>query len=122
MTFNWTIVIFVIIALVAADKVLTLANINAVKKNFPDADPLSIEKNPLAKEFFKQHGIYWGSLTYGLFSFLTFFIFIFLMNWTLRLCNVTNHLSISLYIIMLWYGLIIINNLYFLLKFSKVIP
>ena len=36
MTFNWTIVILIIICLVAADKILTVANINAVKKNFPD--------------------------------------------------------------------------------------
>ena len=57
MEFNWTIIIILIVCLVAADKLLTVANIKAVEKNFPHVDPLSIEKNPLAKEFFKQQGL-----------------------------------------------------------------
>ena len=121
MTFNWTIVILIIICLVAADKVLTVANINAVKKNFPDKDPLSIERNPLAREFFKQHGLIWGTITYGLFSILCFITAMFLLNWALKLFHISNSLSIALYIIMILYGIIILNNLYFLLKFSKVI-
>lgn len=122
MTFNWTIVILIIIALVAADKMLTVANINAVKKNFPDIDPLSIEKNPLAKEFFKQYGLTYGTILYGLFSLLTFLVAMFLLHWCLKLFNVSNSLSISLYIVMIWYGFVICNNFYFLLKFSKIIP
>jgi len=120
--FNWTIVIFIIIALVAADKLLTVANINAVKKNFPNTDPLSIERNPLAREFFKQHGLMWGTLTYGLLSVICFIIAMFLLHWCLKLFGVTNSLSISLYVIMLFYGYVILNNTYFLLKFSKIIP
>ena len=122
MTFNWTIVIFIIIALVATDKLLTVANINAVTKNFPDVNPLSIEKNPLAREFFKQHGLMWGSLTYGLFSILCFIVAMYLIHWMLKLFHVTNSLSIALYVVMIWYFFVIGNNLYFLLKFSKVIP
>ena len=122
MTFNWTIVIFIIIALVAADKILTVANMNAVKKNFPNIDPLSIEKNPLAKEFFKQHGLGWGTLTYGLFSFVCFFVAMFLIHWCLKLFHVNNSLSIAFYVLILWYAFVICNNFYFLLKYSKVIP
>ena len=122
MTFNWTIVIFIIITLVATDKLLTVANINAVDKNFPNIDKLSIERNPLAREFFKQHGLALGSITYGIFSILTFLAALFLFHWCLKSFGVTNSLSISLYIIMIWYGFVILNNLYFLLKFSKVIP
>ena len=121
MPFNWTIVIFIIIALVAADKCLTVANIKAVEKNFPDVEPLSIEKNPLAKEFFKQHGLLLGSITYGLFSLLTFILAMFLLHWSLKLFNVTNSMSIALYVVMIWYFFIIGNNAYFLLKFSKII-
>lgn len=121
MTFNWTILIFIIIALVAADKILTVANINAVKKNFPKIDPLSIEKNPLAREFFKQQGLLLSSIVYGIFSFLTFIVALFLFHWTLKSFGVTNSLSISLYIVMVWYSFVLMNNLYFLLKFSKVI-
>ncbi len=122
MTFNWTIIIFIIIALIAADKILTVANINAVKKNFPNVDPLSIEKNPLAKEFFKQHGLWWGTLTYGLFSILCFFVAMFLIHWTLKLFHVNNSLSIAFYVLILWYAFVISNNFYFLLKYSKIIP
>ena len=121
MTFNWTIVILIIICLVAADKVLTAANINAFKKNFPDKDPFSIEKNPLAREFFKQHGLIWGTITYGLFSILCFGVAMFLISWMLKLFHVSNSLSIALYVIIIWYGFVIMNNFYFLLKFSRVI-
>ena len=122
MEFNWTIIIILIVCLVAADKLLTVANIKAVEKNFPQVDPLSIEKNPLAKEFFKQQGLLFGSILYGIFSVLTFVLALFLLSWTLKLCNVTNSLSISLYVVMIWYGFVIINNAYFFLKFSKIIP
>ena len=122
MTFNWTIVIFIIIALVAADKLLTVANINAVKKNFPNVDPLSIEKNPLAKAFFQQQGLLMGSRFYGIFSILCFIAFMFLLSWTLKFFGINNALSISLYVIMIWYGFVILNNTYFLLKFSRIIP
>ena len=121
MTFNWTIIIFIIVALVAADKLLTIANINAVSKNFPKVDPLSIEKNPVAREFYKQHGLAWGSITFGIFSILLFIAALFLIHWTLKSFGVTNSLSISLYCIMIYYGFVIMNNTYFLLKFSKVI-
>ena len=122
MEFNWTIVIMIIVILVTADKLLTVANINAVKKNFPDVDPLSIEKNPLAKYFFEQQGLVMGTILYGLFSILTVLLFIFVANLIFKLCGVENTLSISLYLIMIIYGFVIFNNLYFLLKFSRIIP
>ncbi len=122
MTFNWTIIIFIIITLVTADKLLTVANINAVRKNFPDIDALSIEKNPLAREFYKQHGLTWGTITYGIFSILTFLAALFLLHWSLKSFGVTNSLSISLYVLFIWYFFVLGNNLYFLLKFSKIIP
>lgn len=122
MTFNWTIVILIIIALVAADKLLTVANINAVKKNFPNVDPLDIEKNPLAKEFFKQQGLLYGTILYALFSIITFIVAMFLLHWMLKLFHVNNSLSIAFYVIMMWYGLVISNNFYFLLKYSRIIP
>ena len=103
MEFNWTIIIFIIIALVAADKILTIANIRAVEKNFPDVDALSIEKNPLAREFYKQQGLMIGSIIYGIFSILTFILAIFLLNWSLKSFGLTNSMSISLYVMIIWY-------------------
>ena len=122
MTFNWKIVILIILALVIADKILTVANIKAVEKNFPKIEPLSIERNPLAKEFFKQQGLLYGSIFYGIFSILCFLLAMFLIHWTLKLFGVSNSLSIAFYVLMVWYGFVISNNTYFLLKFSKVIP
>jgi len=121
MTFNWTIIILIIIALVAADKLLTVANIKTVEKNFPNVDPFSIEKNPLAKAFFQQQGLVIGTIFYGIFSILTVIVFILLLNWSLKLCGLNNSLSISLYVILMIYGFVIFNNFYFLLKYSKII-
>jgi len=119
---NWTYVILFIIALIAMDKIITVINIKAVEKNYPDVDPLSIEKNPLAKEFFKQQGLLLGTLLYGLFSFFTFIIALLLLRWSLNLFHINNSFSISLYVLSIWYGIVIANNLFFLLKFSKIIP
>lgn len=121
-TFNWKVVIVVLITLVIADKLITVANINAVKKNFPKIDPLQIEKNPLAKWFFIKLGLVWGTLLYGVISLLSILIFMFLVTWTLTAIKTPNALSISLWAVMIWYGIVIGNNLYFLLKFSKVVP
>ena len=120
--FNWKIVIIVLIALVIADKAITVANIQAVKKNFPKIDPLKIEKNPIAKLFFTKFGLLYGTILYGIISIITTLIFILLLNWTLGLFLIPNSLSISLYVTMLWFGFVITNNVYFLLKFSKLIP
>lgn len=119
---NWTIVLIVIICLVAADKILTVVNIKAVEKNFPDKDRYSIEKNPLAKSFFKQFGLGWGTALYGVFSVLTFLISFLLLRWCISLFNVTNAASIALWILFIWYGIVICNNLFFMLKFMRVVP
>lgn len=120
--FNWKIVIVVLILLVTADKLITVANINAVKKNFPKVDSLSIEKNPIAKFFFTKFGLVYGTILYGMISIITTLIFLLLLNWTLILFHVPNSLSISLYVTMLWFFIVIGNNVYFLLKFSRIIP
>jgi len=122
MEINWTIVIAIIILLVSIDKILTVINIKAVEKNYPNVDRLSIEKNPLAKNFFIQYGLVWGTALYWLFSIITFLIALGLLSWCLSLFKVTNHLSISLWTLMIWYGFVIMNNLYFLLKYSQVVP
>lgn len=122
MPFDWKIVLLIIILLVVADKLITVANIHAVSKNFPDKDPLAIEKNPLAKEFFKQYGLLWGTMLYGVFSLITFLIALGLLHLCLKLFGVSNSLSIALYVVMIWYGFVITNNLYFYLKFSQIIP
>jgi len=104
------------------DKAITIANIKSVEKNFPDIDKFSIEKNPVAKFFFVKLGLGWGSLLYGILSIITFLIALILLEWTLKLFHISNSFSIALYAIIIFYGIVIFNNLFFLLKFSKIIP
>ena len=115
-------VLVVIILLVGVDKIITVANIKAVEKNFPEVNKYDIEKNPIAKFFFTKCGLLWGTIIYGILSVLTFILALILLEWTLKLFGVVNAPSISLYVMILLYCLVIGNNLFFLLKFSKVIP
>ena len=120
--FNWKIVIIILVALVIADKALTVANLSAIKKNFPNVDPLNAEKNPIAKFFFQKFGLEGGTFLYSIVSLATALLFMFLLNLTLTAFKVPNSLSICLYVVMIFYGIVIGNNLFFLLKFSKVVP
>lgn len=120
--FNWKIVVMVLIFLVVADKVITLVNLNQIKKNFPEIDPIKAEKNTIARLFFNKLGLVGGTILYLFISIITVFLALLLLNLTLGAFDITNSLSISLYIIMMWYGFVIFNNLYFFLKFSKIIP
>jgi len=122
--FNWTYVLILIVFLVSVDKGLTVLNIKAFEKNFSELgrDRYDIEKNPLAKNFFIKFGLGWGTALYWLFSILTFLVAMLLLKWCLTLFNIPNTLSISLWILVLWYCLVIGNNLFMLLKFSKLIP
>ena len=115
-------VFIVIVILVGIDKGITVANIKAVEKNFPDVDRYSIEKNPLAKNFFIKFGLTWGTIFYAMFSVITFLIALKLLDWSLSLFRVTNSFSIALWIMFILYGVVIANNLFFLLKFSKIVP
>ena len=119
---NFVWVLIIIVLLVGIDKIITVANIKAVEKNFPKVDRYSIERNPLAKHFFVKFGLAWGTILYGLFSVITFLIALRLLEWCISLFNVTNALSIALWIMIVLYCVVIGNNLFFLLKFSKVIP
>ena len=114
-------VLLVIVLLVGVDKIITVANIKAVEKNFPEIEPYSIEKNPIAKFFFEKCGLLFGTIFYFFLSVITFIIALLLLEWTLKLFGVVNATSISLYIMIMLYGLVISNNLYFLLKFSRIV-
>ena len=119
---NWTIIFLLILLLVSADKVLTYYNIKAVEKNFPDVDRLSVERNPLAKKFFQDFGLLWGSILYGILSLMTFFIALALIKWCLSLFYVPNSLSIALWVMVILYCMAIGNNLFFFFKYNQWIP
>jgi len=121
--FNWGIVIIIIILFIIIDKALTVANIKAVQKNYPKVkDPLSIEKNPLAKYFFKTFGLTFGSILFGIVSFFLALLFMIMVWFTLHFFWPTTAMSMAFYVLCMIYAFTIINNLFFLLKFSKIIP
>ena len=115
-------VLVVIVILVTLDKGLTFINIKQVEKNFPEIDKFSIEKNPIAKFFFNKCGLVGGTVLYWILSIITFILALILLEWTLKLFGVINAQSISLWIMIIFYCMVIGNNLFFLLKFSKVVP
>lgn len=119
---NWTLIFVLIVFLVSVDKVITYYNIKAVEKNFPNIDKFSIEKNPLAKKFFQDHGLFWGNLIYWIISILTFLIALSLIKLSFDLLGIPNSLSISLWIMVILYCLALGNNLFFLFKYNKWIP
>jgi len=115
-------VLILIIVLVTLDKGITIANVKAAEKNFPEIDKFSVEKNPIAKWSFNKFSLIGGTILFGLFSIITFILALILIELTLKQFGVTNAFSISLWIVIILYCMTIGNNLFFLLKFSKVVP
>lgn len=108
--------------LVLADKVLTYWNIKSVEKNFPQIDKFSIEKNPLAKWFFQKTGLFWGSVIYFFISLVMFYLAWVLLTTCLNLFRVTNSPTIALYVLVLWYFVVIGNNIFHLFRYTRIIP
>jgi hypothetical protein len=114
---NFTTLLVIFIVIVLLDKGLTAINMIQVNKNFPDAmkgDAYKIERNPAAKYFFEQFGLWKGSFIYAIISIATLFTFFFIFSWVFSD-------RVALYIIFIFYGFVIANNTYFLLKYSAII-
>ena len=120
MTNFYTIIIIAII-LIVVDKGLTVANIKAVEKNNPGIDALSIEKNPVAKFAFQKTGLFWGSILYGIFSLATFFFAMLLFYYPAKAWAPGNGWGVSFYVMCLIYSVILMNNFYFFLRYSKLL-
>jgi hypothetical protein len=116
---NWWTIFIVAIILITLDKGLTVMNIKAVEKHNPGTDALSIEKNPVAKFAFEKTGLFWGSVLYGLFSLATFFFAMLLFYYPAKAWAPENAWGISFYVMTIIYFLIIGNNFYFYLRYSK---
>ena len=99
------------------DKGLTVASLHQINKNFPEADTLKAEKNPLARFFFDKLGLAWGTVAMTIFSIAWMSAFWFLGSWIFG----SDKQSVYLYILFLLYGFVIFNNIYFLLKYSRII-
>jgi hypothetical protein len=118
---NWTTIIIVIILLVTLDKTLTVLNINAVKRNNPEVDPISVERNPIAKWCFQKTGLLWGSVIYGIFSICTFILAVQLFSYPAKLYAPTNSIGVSFYLMCMFYAFVIMNNFYFFLRYNKLL-
>ena len=118
---NWWTICIIAIFLITLDKGLTVANIKAVEKNNPGIDALSIEKNPVAKFAFQKTGLFWGSILYGIFSLATFFFAMLLFYYPAKAWAPGNAWPVSFYVMVMIYGLILFNNFYFWLRYSKLL-
>jgi len=112
---SWSVFFIILIVFVLLDKGITLANLIQVKKNFPKVDFVNIEKNPMMKFFYQKAGLTGGTIL-GIISTLiiTALAYFFASNFLGP--------SIPLYALFIIYGFTVFNNLYFLLKYSGVIP
>ena len=118
---NWTTIFLIAVMLIAADKIITVMNINAVQRNNPQINALQIEKNPIAKFSFEKMGLLWGSVVYGLFSLATFYFALLLLYYPAKIFAPENPWGIALYVLIMGYALVIANNLYFLLRYNKLL-
>lgn len=118
---NWITFIIIAVLLVAADKGLTYLNIKAVERVNPLIDPITIEKNPVARSFFYKFGLIWGSVLFGIISLVSFFAAMSLLYLSVKWIAPLNPWGISLYIMCLLYGFVIMNNVYMLLKHSQLL-
>ena len=121
MAINWITVLTVAILLVTLDKTLTVLNINAVAKNNPGVDPISIERNPIAKWYFEKMGLGWGSVVYGIFSVGTFLLAMYLFSFPAKAWAPDNAWGVSFYILCMGYSLVLMNNFYFFLRYNKLL-
>jgi len=108
------IIIFLIIVIL--DKGLTITNLIQVNKNFNkgNAFDYSIEKNPMAKWFFMQYGLWAGTFLFSFISLALMFVAYFALTYLFGY-------RVALFLIFIIMGLVITNNIYFLLKYSQII-
>lgn len=118
----WMVVFLVAVLLVGLDKTFTYINIKEVQKNYPSVDALKIEKNPLARWSFQKMGLLGGTIFYFIFSIGTFMVAVWALKGLAGLWAPANALGVSFYIVTMAYFLVLGNNFYFFLKFSKIIP
>ena len=119
---TWQTILTIAIILVTADKVLTMINVELVKDKYPNIDPLTIEKNPVTKFFFERFGLFGGTIIFWFISIFTFMVATYCMSAAVgTLYSYNNRYGVSLYLMMMFYGFVIFNNIYFMLRYKGVI-
>ena len=105
--------------LIIADKIITLMNIKTVQRNQPSKDALSIEKNPLAKWLFREYGLAVGSILMTFVSAIQFIIAMIFLQWAFN-PFVANPFNVAFAIMVTLYGVTLINNTFWLIRYRKV--
>ena len=113
----FTIFLIALLIFTIVDKGLTLINLQQIQKNFPEANALKAEKNPINRFFFSKFGLYGGTIVMFFFSMFYSVLIWLSISWIFG----NGSQNKTLYVIFIMYGFTIFNNLYFLLKYSKVI-
>lgn len=110
------IILLILLTLVSLDKIITAINIKQYEANFnpPENKRYEIEKNPMAKFFFEKLGLTFGSILYGIVSFIISIIGFLILSFFFGDL-------IALYVVFIVYSFVIGNNIFFMLKFGKVI-
>lgn len=114
---NWYIVIAAILLIVALDKMSTFFAIKSLNDNFPQVDHLSAEKNPVARYFFSEFGLFKG----------TAFFFLVTTAFLSIVCLILGHFlsaksfALFFHLLLLWHGIVIFNNLFYFLKYSNLL-
>ena len=82
---------------------------------------MSIERNPIAKKAFQRFGLYGGTVVYWFFSLATFFFALLLFYYPAKAWAPQNAWGVALYVMMIVYSFVIMNNFYFFLRYSKLL-
>ena len=113
----FTVFLIALVVFTILDKGLTYINLKQIEHNFPQADALKAEKNPVNRFLFAKFGLTGGTIAMFFFS-ITYYIAIW---FGLSLLFGKNTQNTTLYVFFLIAGFTISNNIYFLLKYSRVI-
>jgi hypothetical protein len=118
----FTILIFALI-LCAVDKGVTAMNIHYAGVNNWEPNPYAVEKNPLARWFFENAGLLWGSILYFLISVVSFIFAVWLLSITLGIFFPLNKAELYATMFMAAVYLVVIgNNLHWLYIWSQPAP
>lgn len=114
---NWTIIIIIILACVIADKTSTYFAIDALDRNHPGINSFEAEKNPVAKWFFERYGLLLGSALFAVFTAS----WLLLITWIMMRVLLPSVFLIFIFSLIAWHGFVLVNNVYYYLKYSGII-
>lgn len=118
-TFSFVLfLVFSTLVAVGLDKLTTYLNISTVQKRYPKIDATQVEKNPMARYFFRMYGLVNGSIIYAVISMFSFIIAFGLLAWTISFFS-ASYLWNSLIALDVIYLMVILWNLNMFFRFKN---